>query len=71
MLVDDASQTGVELEKKSFHDRVIKEGMALWKKQKEYEKQKKLKEQQEVFFFDNLYYNNAVNYFVFSRLEKC
>lgn len=51
MLLEDASQTVMELEAKSFQDRVIKEGMELWKKQKEYEKQKKLKEQKEVGIF--------------------
>lgn len=48
MLIDDATQAAVDLERKTFQDRVTREGMELWKRQKEYEKQRKLKEQQEV-----------------------
>lgn len=48
MLINDTTQTSIGLESKTFHDRVMREGMELWKKQKEYEKQKKLSEQREV-----------------------
>lgn len=54
MLIDDATQTNIELERRTFQDRVQKEGLELWKKQKEYEKLKKLKEQREVRTFLHL-----------------
>lgn len=48
MLIDDSVQTNIDLERKAFQDRITKDGLELWKRQKEYEKQKKIKVQKEV-----------------------
>lgn len=58
MLTDDRIHNGLQMERKSFNERVTREGLELWKKQKEYERQRKMKEQKEVlnfvFFLMNL-----------------
>lgn len=63
MLIDDATQTSIELERRTFQDRVQKEGLELWKKQKEYEKLKKLREQREVCTFHYVELDLQVFYF--------
>lgn len=64
MLVDESTKISKDLERQTFQDRVTREGMELWRKQKEFEKQKKLKEQNEVSFL------NFNNYYKFSALWK-
>lgn len=54
MLIDDSVQSNVDLERKAFQDRITKDGLELWKRQKEYERQKKIKEQKEVHIWFKL-----------------
>lgn len=48
MLVKDINHNEVDMYRKAFNDKVIKEGMELWNRQKEFERIKKLKEKREV-----------------------
>ncbi|CAG9837451.1 unnamed protein product [Diabrotica balteata] len=48
MLVDESVQTSRKMERKAFEERVIREGMDLWKKQREFELRRKLQEQREI-----------------------
>ncbi|CAH1118988.1 unnamed protein product [Phaedon cochleariae] len=48
MLVDESVQTSRDMERRAFEERVVKEGMELWRKQKDYQKMKRSKEQNEM-----------------------
>ncbi|CAH1101763.1 unnamed protein product [Psylliodes chrysocephalus] len=48
MLVNESVQTSRKMERKAFEERVIREGMELWKKQKDFELRKKVQEQREM-----------------------
>lgn len=68
MLIDDTTQTNVVLERETFQDRVTRDGLELWKRQKEYERQKKIKEQKEVhIYFKMCKLNNEFSIIILIR----
>ncbi|XP_057665737.1 uncharacterized protein LOC130899653 isoform X1 [Diorhabda carinulata] len=48
MMVNESVQTSRKMEQKAFEERIIKEGLDLWKKQKEFELRRKIQEQKEI-----------------------
>ncbi|CAH0553203.1 unnamed protein product [Brassicogethes aeneus] len=48
MFYNEETQTDISLAQKALNNKVVKEGMDLWKKQKDFAKVKKIKEQQEM-----------------------